>query len=56
MDPQFRRLFNEQFTPALYERYQRDLSERLNCKFEFRLAEIGIAKGFSGGAHFRLSR
>ena len=42
MDPQFRRLFNEQFTPELYESYQRDLSERLNCKFEFRLAETPI--------------
>ena len=42
MDPRFRRLFNEQFTPALYEAYQRDLSQRLNCKFEFRLAETPV--------------
>ena len=39
MDAHFRKLFNEQFTPELYERYQRDLSARLNCQFEFRLAE-----------------
>ena len=42
MEPRFRALFNEQFTPALYELYERDLSQRLNCKFEFRLAESPI--------------
>ncbi|HUJ15624.1 MAG TPA: hypothetical protein VL284_17690 [Thermoanaerobaculia bacterium] len=42
MDPRFRNLFNEQFTPATYDSYQRDLSERLNCRFEFRLAESPI--------------
>src|SRR5437867_4348605 len=42
MDPHFRRLFNEQFTPELYANYQRDLSDRLNCKFEFKLAETPI--------------
>lgn len=42
MDPRFRALFNEQFTPELYESYQRDLSQRLNCKFEFRLAESPV--------------
>ena len=39
MDPQFRELFNRQFTQELYERYARDLSSRLHCTFEFRLAE-----------------
>ncbi len=42
MDPRFRRLFNEQFNPELYETYQRDLSQRLHCKFEFRLAETPV--------------
>jgi len=42
MDPRFRNPFNEQFTPATYDSYQRDLSERLNCRFEFRLAESPI--------------
>jgi hypothetical protein len=39
VDPHFRSLFNEQFTESLYNDYQRDLSSRLNCTFEFRLAE-----------------
>ncbi len=39
MDPRFRRLFNEQFTPALYDWYRNELSRRLDCRFEFRLAE-----------------
>jgi hypothetical protein len=39
MDRHFRRLFNEQFTQALYDRYRADLSNRLGCPFEFRLAE-----------------
>ena len=42
MDPRFRALFNSQFTPALYESYARDLSARLNCQFEFRLAESPV--------------
>ncbi len=39
MDPHYRRVFNEQFSGAVYERYQDDLSSRLNCTFAFRLAE-----------------
>ena len=42
MDPHFRDVFNAQFGPEVYEEYQRDLSERLNCTFEFRLAESPI--------------
>jgi hypothetical protein len=42
VDPRFRQLFNEQFTPELYQSYQRDLADRLNCTFEFRLAETPI--------------
>ena len=39
MDAPFRRLFNAQFTPALYDRYRDRLSRQLDCAFEFRLAE-----------------
>jgi len=39
MDPRFRRLFNEQFTPAIYDWYREELERRLDCTFEFRLAE-----------------
>jgi hypothetical protein len=42
MDPRYRDLFNRQFTQELYESYQADLARRLNCKFEFRLAETPI--------------
>ncbi len=42
MDPQFRSLFNAHFTPELYESYKRDLSRRLDCTFEFRLAESPV--------------
>jgi hypothetical protein len=42
MDQRFRSLFNEQFTPKLYETYQRDLSRRLDSTFEFRLAETPV--------------
>ena len=42
MDPRYRALFNEQFTPAVYENYQRDLAQRLDCTFEFRLAESPV--------------
>jgi hypothetical protein len=39
MDQRYRTLFNEQFSEELYESYKRDLESRLDCKFEFRLAE-----------------
>lgn len=39
MDARFRRLFNEQFTPALYDWYRAELARRLDCTFDFRLAE-----------------
>lgn len=42
MDPHFRALFNRQFTEAVYNRYQRDLSGRLHQQFEFRLAESPV--------------
>src|SRR6185436_8442894 len=42
MDPRYRVLFNEQYTPALYESYKADLSRRLGCAFEFRLAETPL--------------
>ncbi|HEY8130949.1 MAG TPA: hypothetical protein VII12_03590, partial [Thermoanaerobaculia bacterium] len=42
MDPRFRKLFNAQFTPEIYESYERDLSQRLQCQFEFRLAETPV--------------
>ena len=42
MDPRFRPLFNEQITAERYEWYQRELSARLNCAFEFRLAESPV--------------
>jgi len=42
VDRQFRALFNEQITPAIYESYQRDLSGRLKSRFEFRLAESPV--------------
>src|SRR6266540_1528807 len=42
MDPRFRALFNEQFAPEIYESYQRGVSERLGCAFEFRLAESPV--------------
>jgi len=42
MDPRFRQLFNAQFTPAIYERYVRELSRRLDSTFEFRLAETPL--------------
>ena len=42
MDPHYRTLFNSQFTPALYEDYNTDLSRRLDCTFEFRLAESPV--------------
>ena len=42
MDRRFRAPFNEQFTPELYESYQRDLANLLHCTFEFRLAETPV--------------
>lgn len=42
MDQRFRELFNSQFTPAVYEQYARELSRRLDCNFEFRLAETPL--------------
>lgn len=42
MDARFRRLFNDHFTPALYESYKRDLSSRAGAEFEFRLAESPV--------------
>jgi hypothetical protein len=42
VDTRYRPLFNSQFTPELYDRYQRDLSGRLGCNFEFRLAETPL--------------
>ena len=39
MDPRYRALFNQHFSEELYESYKRDLSRRLDCKFDFRLAE-----------------
>ncbi|HSP14071.1 MAG TPA: hypothetical protein VLV78_04900 [Thermoanaerobaculia bacterium] len=42
MDPHFRRLYNNQFTQQRYESYARELSRRLGCEFEFRLAESPV--------------
>jgi hypothetical protein len=42
MDARFRELFNRQFTPEVYDFYQRELSSRLNTEFEFRLAETPL--------------
>jgi hypothetical protein len=42
MDPRFRSLFNSQFTPEIYDWYTRELSQRLDAPFEFRLAETPV--------------
>jgi hypothetical protein len=42
MDPRFRQLYNSQFTPALYEQFTSELARRLDCTFEFRLAETPL--------------
>jgi len=42
MDPTFRRLFNAQIDQERYDWYQRELSRRLGCAFEFRLAETPL--------------
>lgn len=39
MHPHFRALFNRRITPARYEWYRSEMSRRLGCTFEFRLAE-----------------
>ncbi|HEY6141190.1 MAG TPA: hypothetical protein VI670_25825 [Thermoanaerobaculia bacterium] len=42
MDPQYRALFNRQFTQERYAWMQSELSRRLECEFEFRLAETPL--------------
>jgi hypothetical protein len=42
MDAQFRQLFNAQFTPELYDFYRHELERRLDCTFDFRLAETPL--------------
>jgi len=42
MDSQFRRLFNARFTDELYDWYKSELSRRLGCPFDFRLAETPL--------------
>ncbi|MEA2164872.1 MAG: hypothetical protein QOK37_2999 [Thermoanaerobaculia bacterium] len=42
MDPRFRQTFNAQITNERYEWYQRELERRLDCTFEFRLAESPV--------------
>jgi hypothetical protein len=42
LDAHFRSLFNTHFTPERYDWYQRELSRRLACRFEFRLAESPV--------------
>jgi hypothetical protein len=42
MDPHFRKLYNAQFTQERYAWFQRELAQRLNCTFEFRLAETPL--------------
>jgi len=42
MDPHFRKLYNEQFTQERYQWFQLELAKRLNCTFEFRLAETPL--------------
>jgi hypothetical protein len=42
MDPRYRQIFNAQFTPERYAWMQRELERRLECNFEFRLAETPI--------------
>jgi hypothetical protein len=42
MDPRYRELFNAQFTQERYAWMQRELARRLECEFEFRLAETPI--------------
>jgi hypothetical protein len=42
MDPRFRPAFNAQITPERYQWYVGELSRRLECTFEFRLAESPV--------------
>ena len=42
MDPRYRERFNAQITPELYGWYQRELSRRLECSIDFRLAETPV--------------
>src|SRR6185369_11456530 len=42
MHPQYRALFNDQIDYARYQWYQQELEERLDCDFEFRLAETPL--------------
>lgn len=42
MDPDLRKLFNESFSPALYQKYTAELSRRLSVSFEYRLAETPV--------------
>jgi hypothetical protein len=54
MDPEFRRRYNDNFSLERYHRYQRELSRRLNCSFDFRLAETPVF--FSQDLRERFSR
>jgi len=42
MDPRFRPTFNHQITPERYDWYRNELARRLDCTFEFRLAETPV--------------
>ena len=42
MDQRFRPLFNSQITAERYHWYQKELERRLDCTFEFRLAETPV--------------
>jgi len=42
MDPRYRQLFNAQYIPERYAWMQRELERRLECTFEFRLAETPL--------------
>jgi len=42
VEPRFRAAYNAAFTPRSYERYKRNLRERLGCEAGFRLAETPV--------------
>lgn len=42
MDERFRQIFNDAFTPEIYEAYSTELERRLSTRFAFRLAESPI--------------
>lgn len=42
MDPNLRRIFNENFSDGLYTSYLRDIEGRLGAEFQFRLAETPV--------------